>query len=64
MKHNTPLSPEHLAVLKKSKDHWMAGGKPIAAGALPQMDFKPLQVKPHPRQADIDAFRAVRSLVL
>ena len=63
MKHDRTPSPERLAKLKKSKDHWANGAPPVSMSGVRQMEFKPLVVKEHPRQADIDSFRAVRSLV-
>jgi hypothetical protein len=62
MKHDTPLSSDHLAKLKISKQHWQRGGKPVSMAGVRVMEFKPLEVRPHPRQAEMDAYRNRRSL--
>ena len=64
MKHDRTPSPEHLAKLKKSKDHWANGAPPVSMSGVRQMEFKPLVVKEHPRQEQINAYRAIHSLYL
>ena len=53
-----------------NKNRWAAGKPPtdptkvVPAPRYEPMTMPELVVKPHPRQADMDANRAVRSLVL